>query len=170
MEEVGITEGLKYGFRIMGYYLGVAVVGAVLAVVGIGMSLFEGLKAVLGVAVALLPQSAAGAVPAGVAGSGPNVGFILFGLIIVVAGVLLVLAGLFGSLYKLIADAVAEGRRLSELEPPADDETDAADGPADEAAAAADQADTETESSDGDGDTDDADTDGPDDESDTTAD
>lgn len=170
MEEVGITEGLKYGFKIMGYYLGVAVVGAVLAVVGIGMSLFEVLRAVLGVAVELLPPSAAGAVPAGVAGSGPNVGFILFGLIIVVAGVLLVLAGLFGSLYKLIADAVAEGRRLSELEPPADDETDGAEEPADEDEATADQPYMDTDSSDGGGDTDDADTDEPDDESDDTAD
>jgi Sec-independent protein translocase protein TatA len=116
MDGVDITDGLTYGFKLMGYYIGVAVVGGVMTAVGVGMTLFEGLKVVLAIAVAFIPSSMAGSVPVGAAQSGPNIGFIIFALVIIIAGVLLVLAGLFGSLYKLIADAVAEGRRLSEVE------------------------------------------------------
>lgn len=147
MDGVDITDGLTYGFKLMGYYIGVAVVGGVMTAVGVGMTLFEGLKVVLAIAVAFIPSSMAGSVPVGAAQSGPNIGFILFALVIIIAGVLLVLAGLFGSLYKLIADAVAEGRRLSEVEedssreaePSGDDtdsdgEDDAEDGEKDDTA------------------------------------
>jgi|APHM01.1.fsa_nt_gi hypothetical protein len=116
MEGVDIKDGLEYGFKLMGYYIGVAVVGSVLTAVGVGITLFEGLKVVLAIAVAFIPSSIAGSVPVGAAQAGPNVGLILLALVVVIAGILLVFAGLFGALYKLIADAVAEGNRLSGLE------------------------------------------------------
>lgn len=115
MSEVGITDGLKYGFRIMGYYVGVAIIGGVMSAVGVGLAFFQLLIVVLSVGLSLAPPSVAGQLPDATQFE-PSVGMILIGGLILVVGVLLVLAGIFGSLYKLIADAVAEGRRMSELD------------------------------------------------------
>jgi len=43
----------------------------------------------------------------------PNFGMIFFGFLIALAGVLLLFAGIFGALYKIIADSVAKGRVMS---------------------------------------------------------
>jgi hypothetical protein len=99
----------------MGYYVGVAVIGGVMSAVGVGLAFFQILVVILSVGLSLAPPSVAGQLPDATQLE-PNVGMILIGGLILVVGVLLVLAGLFGSLYKLIADAVAEGRRMSELD------------------------------------------------------
>jgi hypothetical protein len=176
MDDVDITDGLTYGFKLMGYYIGVAVVGGVMTAVGVGMTLFEGLKVVLAIAVAFIPSSMAGSVPVGVAQSGPNIGFIIFGLVIIIAGVLLVLAGLFGSLYKLIADAVAEGRRLSEVEEdssreaePSGEDTDS-DGEDTDSDGEDTDSDGEDDAEDGEDDAEDGEDDAEDGEKDDTAD
>ena len=115
MSEVDITDGLKYGFRIMGYYVGVAVIGGVMSSVGVGLAFFQILVVILSVGLSLAPPSVAGQLPDATQLE-PNVGMILIGGLILVVGVLLVLAGLVGSLYKLIACAVAVGRRMSALD------------------------------------------------------
>jgi hypothetical protein len=125
----------------MGYYVAVAIVGSVMSAVGVGLAVFEMLKVVFSVALTLAPSGATGAVPMGASQLQPNVGLLLIGVLILIIGVLLVLAGLFGSLYKLIADAVAEGRRLSEL----DDESVAGDTETEDDEATDDDADGESD-------------------------
>jgi len=159
VSEVDITDGLKYGFRIMGYYLAVAVIGSVMSAVGGGLALFEILKVVLSVASAVAPAGVAGAAQMG--GTQPNVGLLIVGVLVLIIGVLLVLAGLFGSLYKLIADAVAEGQRMSELDDDGSvvdttgsEENEITDGDAD----SDDDADSDGNTTDGDPDDGDGDT------------
>ena len=76
MTAVGVLDGIKYGFVLLGYFVAVFVVGAVL--IGIG-----------------------GAVGAG--GTGGN------DVVFAVVGGLVVLAGSFGVLYKIIADGARRG-------------------------------------------------------------
>ena len=89
MRQVGIKEGIGYGLRAMLYYIGVVVVGNVTSAIGVGI------------------------MTAGWNGYEPNFGMILFGFLIALAGVLLLFAGIFGALYKIIADSVAKGRVMS---------------------------------------------------------
>ena len=89
MRQVGIKEGIGYGLRAMLYYIGVVVVGNVTS--GIGFAIMT----------------------VGWDGFEPNFGMILFGFLIALAGVLLLFAGIFGALYKIIADSVAKGRVMS---------------------------------------------------------
>jgi hypothetical protein len=83
MAAVNIVDGIKYGFVLLGYFITVFLVGAV--VFGIGVAV-----------------SAGGT-------DGSNAAFVLVGGLLSLAGGLVVLAGLFGVLYKTIADGVQRG-------------------------------------------------------------
>ena len=83
MTAVGVLDGIKYGFVMLGYFVAVFVVGAVL--IGIG-----------------------GAVGAGGTG-GNDVVFAVVGGLLALVGGLVVLAGSFGVLYKIIADGARRG-------------------------------------------------------------
>jgi len=71
------------------YYIGVVVVGNVTSAIGVAI------------------------MTVGWDGFEPNFGMIFFGFLIALAGVLLLFAGIFGALYKIIADSVAKGRVMS---------------------------------------------------------
>jgi ABC-type thiamin/hydroxymethylpyrimidine transport system permease subunit len=92
MDTVSVTEGITYGFRIMVYYVAVVIVGQVVAAVGGGM--------------------VAAATDTGL-GQEPNFGLALFGLLVGLLGAFVVFAGVFGAIYKVIADGVAKGRSMS---------------------------------------------------------
>ena len=87
MESVSIRDGVVYGFRIMLYYIGVVLVGNLVG--GLGGALL-----------------AAGA-------DSQSAALIFGGFVLAVVGVVIFFAGLFGALYKLIADGVAKGRMMS---------------------------------------------------------
>lgn len=152
MKRVEITDGLKYGFQIMGYYLGVALAGSLMSAFGVFIILFE-------------VVSEFGAAAEGAADPDPSVALLLFGLFITIVGVLIVWAGLFGSLYKIVADAVAKGEYLAELtehDPVAEagaaaDSTAASDTDASKSTAATDTTTSDTAASDADTDANDAD-------------
>ena len=92
MPTVSAFEGIVYGYKIMGYYIAVIIVGNIIAGIGGGAmaSGFDvGLRA------------------------DPNWGLVFFGLLLLFAGILTILAGLFGAAYKLIADGVAKGQMMA---------------------------------------------------------
>jgi hypothetical protein len=95
MDTVSVTEGIAYGFRIMIYYIAVVLVGQAVAAVGGGML--------------------AAATETGFR-QGPNWGLALFGLLVALLGAVIVFAGIFGAVYKLIADGVAKGRSMAPAE------------------------------------------------------
>jgi|APHM01.1.fsa_nt_gi hypothetical protein len=92
MRTVSIRDGIRYGFTIMLYYIGVVIVGSVVS--GIGGAI------------------AATSVQTGIR-QDPNIGVILFGGVVATVGLLVIFAGIFGALYKVIADSVAKGRVMS---------------------------------------------------------
>ena len=91
MRTVSIRDGIRYGFTIMLYYLSVVIVGSVISAIGSGII--------------------ATGVQAGI--QNPNIGVMLFGVAITVIGLLVIFAGIFGALHKVIADSVAKGRVMS---------------------------------------------------------
>lgn len=98
MQTVSVTGGIGYGFRMMIYYIGVVLLGNIITGVGSGM-IFVG-----------FPQGRAAF------RAEPNWGLIIFGGIIGLIGVLTIFAGIFGALYKIIADSVAKGRAMAPME------------------------------------------------------
>lgn len=90
MAEVSPVEGIKYGFRIMGYLLVVFVVGTVVLFVGVGLM--------------------AAAMSSGV-GQEPSPGMAFVGFVLVVLGGLTFYAGIIGSLYKVIVDGVSRANQ-----------------------------------------------------------
>ena len=92
MDTVSVTDGIAYGFRIMIYYIAVVVLGQIIAAVGGGM-LTAGLETGFR--------------------QGPNWGLALFGLLVALLGAVVILAGVFGAVYKVIADGVAKGRSMT---------------------------------------------------------
>lgn len=88
MPAVNAADAIAYGFRIIGYFIIVAVVGFVVMLIGGGFL---------------------GASGGGPMGGGPNIGGMLFGGIIFLVGILVFYAGTFGVLYKVIADGVKAG-------------------------------------------------------------
>lgn len=89
---MSVAEGIAYGYRMMGYYIAVVVLGQLGLGVGVGLI-----------------------------GSGLDVGYradpnwvtVAVGVVIAVAGALTVLAGFFGAIYKLIVDGVARGHGVA---------------------------------------------------------
>jgi hypothetical protein len=92
MGTVSVTEGITYGFRMMIYYVGVVIVGQIVAAVGAGVF--------------------ATATRTGFRQE-PNWALAVVGLLVGLFGAIVVLAGIFGATYKLISDAVAKGRSMS---------------------------------------------------------
>jgi hypothetical protein len=92
MAAVSVLGGIKYGFRLIGYALGVLIIGIVVAVVGF-----------------LLLNSGGGRF-----GAGPGAGQLLLSAGVVLLGVLIIFAGVLGSLYKVVADGVERGNRAAE--------------------------------------------------------
>jgi len=91
MRTVSIRDGIRYGFTIMLYYIGVVIVGSVISAIGGGIT--------------------ATGVQTGI--QNPNIGAILFGGAVTIIGLLVIFAGVFGALHKVIADSVAKGRVMS---------------------------------------------------------
>ncbi|PSP73311.1 hypothetical protein BRC86_09585 [Halobacteriales archaeon QS_3_64_16] len=83
MAAVNVVDGVKYGFVLLGYFIAVFVVGGVLF--GIGLAV-----------------SAGGT-------EGNSIGFVLVGGLLALIGGLVINAGLFGVLYKIVADGVKRG-------------------------------------------------------------
>jgi len=79
MTAVGIRAGIKYGFLLLGYFVGVFIVGGI----------------VLGIGVAIA--------------SGDGTAVTVVGGVLAIVGGVIVYAGLFGVLYKIIADGVETG-------------------------------------------------------------
>lgn len=92
MTSVSVTEGIVYGYKIMGYFIGVIIVGQLISFVG--FTLIE-----RGTDVGI--------------GADPNWFLVFVGIIFLIFGILTVFAGSFGALYKLIADGVAKGREMA---------------------------------------------------------
>jgi hypothetical protein len=86
MSEISPMEGIKYGFEIMVYLLGVFLAGGLVLLIGAGM---------MG---AGMPSDGFG---------DPNYGLIFIGFLLTMVGVLTFYAGIIGSLYKLIVDGVS---------------------------------------------------------------
>ena len=83
MTAVNVVDGVKYGFVLLGYFIAVFIAGGVLF--GIGLAV-----------------SAGGT-------EGNSVGFVLVGGLLALIGGLVINAGLFGVLYKIVADGVQRG-------------------------------------------------------------
>lgn len=84
---VGAVEGIKYGFKLLWYFLGVAIVGGIVSSIGFGMM-----------------ASSSGGMYAE-----PSLGGMAFGFLLGTFGVAIVYAGVLGTGYKVIADAVYLG-------------------------------------------------------------
>lgn len=80
-------DGIKYGFKLLWYFLAVAIVGGTISSVGFGMM-----------------ASSSGGMYAE-----PSLGGMAFGLLLGTFGVAIVYAGVLGTGYKVIADAVYLG-------------------------------------------------------------
>lgn len=92
MNTVSIGEGIQYGFKIMSYYIAVILIGNLISLVGF-LLLGAGMDAGIG--------------------ESPNWLLVLLGLVFLIGGLLTVFAGIFGAVYKLIADGVARGVRTA---------------------------------------------------------
>jgi len=92
MNTISVSEGISYGFRMMIYYVAVVVVGQIATFIGFAM-FSAGMETGFG--------------------QDPSWGLVLFGVLFILAGVVVVMAGIFGAVYKLIGDAVAKGRVMS---------------------------------------------------------
>lgn len=91
MTSVGIREGIKYGFLLFGYFLGVFLGGGVIASIGV---LLSGLSTGADV-------DSGGIIP-------------MIGVFFIFVGGLVFCAGFFGISYKIIADGVKRGIESSE--------------------------------------------------------
>ena len=80
---MNVVDGVKYGFVLLGYFIAVFVLGG--AILGIGLAV-----------------SAGGT-------EGNSVGFVVVGGLLALVGGLVINAGLFGVLYKIVADGVQRG-------------------------------------------------------------
>ena len=87
MSAVNARDGIKYGFLLIGYVLGVAVIGSI--VMTVGMMIF---------------QSGTGGL---YESSSP--GIMLVGGIVALVGAVAMYAGFFGASYKIVADGVKRG-------------------------------------------------------------
>ena len=87
MPAVTTTDGIKYGFRLMIYFIFALLIALVMLAAGIGL-MISGVSDPLG---------------------GINFGSVLSGFGLSVGGFLIFYAGVLGSLYKMIADAVKVG-------------------------------------------------------------
>jgi hypothetical protein len=96
---VGPLGGIKYGFKLLGYVVGVVIIGGVITGIGLGISATE-LSLLIGSEPAL----------AGMSQDSPDLGVVLLGAGISVTGVSVTFAGILGTLYKVIADAVYTAR------------------------------------------------------------
>lgn len=85
MVAVNTIDALKYGFRLLGYLLAIAIVGGLLAFVGVMVS-----------------------------GGPANPGNPTLALIFWLAGLVVIYAGGLGFLYKVISDGVAVGTRAAQ--------------------------------------------------------
>lgn len=92
MTSVGIREGIKYGFLLFGYFLGIFLGGGVLAAIGV---LLSGLSTGADV-------DSGGIIP-------------MIGVFFIFVGGLVFCAGFFGISYKIVADGVERGIESSEL-------------------------------------------------------
>jgi len=97
MTAVSTADGIKYGFKLMGYQLLVTVVGGGIALVGFFLTSAFGIAAV----------------DNGSAGGGLLA--ILIGGVFLLAGVAVWLAGMAGTTYKVVADAVEAGTESASL-------------------------------------------------------
>jgi hypothetical protein len=100
MTTVRIVDGLKYGFRFLGLYLGLLLVSGAVVVGGLAIA-GDPVLSLRGGTLVLTPNLAAASQT------------VLGGFAVVAIGALLWLAFSFGLLYKLIADAVSTGVGLS---------------------------------------------------------
>ena len=80
---MNVVDGVKYGFVLLGYFIAVFVLGG--AIFGIGLAV-----------------SAGGT-------EGNSVGFVVVSGLLALVGGLVINAGLFGVLYKIVADGVQRG-------------------------------------------------------------
>jgi len=87
---IGATDGIKYGFKLLLYYLAIAVIGGVVASFGFGIASAE-----LAVATGSFRD--------------PNIPILLLGSAVSMLGVSILYAGTLGVGYKVIADAVYTG-------------------------------------------------------------
>ncbi len=83
MTAVSVLDGIRYGFVLLVYFVAVFLVGGI--VLGIGVAIGAG------------------------GANGDNGAFVLIGGLLALVGGLVVYAGLFGVLYKIIADGVKRG-------------------------------------------------------------
>ena len=94
MSRVDITTAIKYGFVVVAYFVGILIVGGVVAaigfgIVGIGSTGFDGTGGGLG--------AAGGGVLA------------LVGIVVGIIGYVIIIGAAFGIQYKIISDGVARG-------------------------------------------------------------
>lgn len=93
MATVDTVDAIKYGFSLIGYLIAVYIVGIIVIMIGVAMG---------------------GAATGGLAGQ-TNLGAGLLGLLIVLVGYFIVIAGSLGIGYKVIADGVSAGVDNSSL-------------------------------------------------------
>jgi hypothetical protein len=91
-EAVGTIGGIKYGFKLFGYFLAVFFLGGIISVIGIAIAV-DGVGSPT-----TLSQPA-------VATQGPNFGQLLIGGAISLLGSGVSFAGVVGAIYKVIADS-----------------------------------------------------------------
>jgi hypothetical protein len=90
MQAVGVGESIRYGFKLMAYFALIILISGIITIFGSGMILSaqQGLY------------------------GGTDTGQLLIGLLISLGGVAVLYAGLMGSIYKVIADAVQRGNQV----------------------------------------------------------
>ncbi|MFD1645012.1 hypothetical protein [Haloarchaeobius litoreus] len=97
MTAVSTADGIKYGFKLMGYQLLVTVVGGGIALVGFFLTSAFGIAAVDN------------------GSTGGGLLAVLIGGVFVLAGVAVWLAGMAGTTYKVVADAVEAGTESASI-------------------------------------------------------
>jgi hypothetical protein len=93
MTAVNMVDGIRYGFQIIGYVIGVAILGGIVVAIGSGIL---------------------GAGTGGLRSDGNPI-MILIGGGIWILGASIIYAGFIGSMYKMIADGVEKGTQNSNL-------------------------------------------------------
>lgn len=87
---IGATDGIKYGFKLLLYYLVIALLGGLVTAFGAGIASAE---------IAAATDSF----------SDPDIGILMIGSVISLFGISILYAGTLGVGYKVIADAVYTG-------------------------------------------------------------
>jgi len=87
---IGATDGIKYGFKLLLYYLVIAILGGIVTAFGAGIA---------GTEIAAATDSF----------SDPDIGILLVGSAISLFGIGILFTGTLGVGYKVIADAVYTG-------------------------------------------------------------